>query len=139
MFKKIDMFVFWFGISSSIILALFAFLFGLLYGLSYINFDINTDEIGNYRNIICYIIFFFYKQKDKFFKIKYFFGYVIASFIVGRALNFLMIVFSIEKFAKIAKASETLSFFIILIILGSYLDGFLYQTFKEISYRKNNN
>lgn len=50
-----------------------------------------------------------------------------------------MIVFSIEKFAKIAKASETLSFFIILIILGSYLDSFLYQTFKEISYRKNNN
>ncbi len=68
MFKKIDMFVFWFGISSSIILTLFIFLFGLLYGLSYINFDIDTSKMGNYWNIICYIIFFFINKKISFLK-----------------------------------------------------------------------
>ena len=73
MFKKIDKFVFWVRINSIIILALFIFLYGILYGLSYINFDIDTSKIVNYMNIICYIIFFFYKQKDKFFKLKYFF------------------------------------------------------------------
>lgn len=139
MLKKIDKFVFWVRINSIIILALFIFLYGILYGLSYINFDIDTSKIVNYMNIICYIIFFFYKQKDKFFKLKYFLCYVIVSFIVGRAIDFLVIAFSIEEFIKIAKISESLSFFIISIVLESYLEGFLYQTFKEISYKRNNN
>ena len=66
MFKKIDMFVFWSGVSFNIIALVLSVLFSVLYG------EVDLDKIRNYGNVIFYIIIFLYKLKDKSFKIKYF-------------------------------------------------------------------
>ena len=59
MFKKIDMFVFWSGVSFNIIALVLSVLFSVLYG------EVDLDKIRDYGNVIFYIIIFLYKLKDK--------------------------------------------------------------------------
>ena len=98
----------------------------------------NLDKIKDYGNIIFYAIIFFYKLKDKSFKIKYFLGYVIISFIMGEIIGFIMKNFFVLAYKYISKIRirEIFLFTPIVTFLVCYLEGFLYQTFKKISYKK---
>lgn len=130
MFKKIDMFVFWSGVSFNIIALGLSVLFSVLYG------EVDLDKIRNYGNVIFYIIIFLYKLKDKSFKIKYFLGYVIISFITGKSIGFMTKVFSEQGYTNEVKMTEILSFAFVVTFLVCYLEGFLYQIFKKISHKK---
>ena len=125
MFKKIDMFVFWSGVSFNIIALVLSVLFSVLYG------EVDLDKIRDYGNII-----FLYKLKDKSFKIKYFLGYVIISFITGKSIGFMTKVFSEQGYTNEVKMTEILSFAFVVTFLVCYLEGFLYQIFKKISHKK---
>lgn len=57
MFKKIDMFVFYAGISFNVIVMILGILFLVFYG------EVDLEKIKNYGNIILYTIIFFYKIK----------------------------------------------------------------------------
>ncbi|WP_279119953.1 hypothetical protein [Fusobacterium varium] len=130
MFKKIDMFVFWAGISFNIIVLVLSVLLLVSYG------EVDLDKIKVYGNIIFYAILFFHKLKDKSFRIKYFLGYVIVSFITGKAIVFM--VNSISEQGSEGRVVEVLSFALVATFLACYLEGFLYQTFKKISHEKSN-
>lgn len=129
MFKKIDMFVFWLGISFNIIVL---FLGALLVFLG----KLNPNQVKYYGSIIFYAIIFFYKLKDKLFKIKYFFVYVFVSYILGEAIGYILnfLVVTISN----AGIKPTFSFILVVVVLNCYLEGFLYQTLKKISYEKDN-
>ena len=132
MFKKIDMFVFWAVISFNVITTILSILFLVLYG------EMNLDKIKDYGNIIFYAIIFFYKLKDKSFKIKYFLGYIIVSFLMGDAIGFVVRVLSVLRYTGKGGIREMVSFSLVVTFLICYLEGFLYQTFKKISHKKDN-
>ena len=132
MFKKIDMFVFWSGVSFNIIALVLSVLFSVLYG------EVDLDKIRNYGNVIFYIIIFLYKLKDKSFKIKYFLEYVIISFVIGEAIGFMLKVFFEQGHTSKVRMTEVFSFTLVTTFLGCYLEGFLYETFKKISHKKDN-
>lgn len=132
MFKKIDMYVFYAAISFNVIAAILGILFPVFYG------EVDLDKIKNYGNIIFYTIIFFYKLKDKSFKIKYFLGYIIVSFLIGDAIGFVVRVLSVLKYTGKGGIREMMSFSFVVTFLICYLEGFLYQTFKKISHKKDN-
>lgn len=129
MFRKIDMFVFWLGISFNIIVL---FLGALLVFLG----KLNPNQVKYYGTIIFYAIIFFYKLKDKLFKIKYFFVYVFVSYILGEAIGYVSN-FLVVTLSNIG-IKQTFSFILVVVVLNCYLEGFLYQTFKKISHEKDN-
>lgn len=51
MFKKIDMFVFWSGVSFNIIALVLSVLFSVLYG------EVDLDKIRDYGNVIFTLLF----------------------------------------------------------------------------------
>ncbi|WP_339007609.1 hypothetical protein LIY46_07850 [Fusobacterium varium] len=130
MFKKIDMFVFYATISFNVIGMILSVLFLAIYGV------VDLDKIEDYGNIIFYIIIFFYKLKDKSFKIKYFLAYVIIAFMMGDAIGFMVRIFSVLRYTSKAGIREVVSFTLVATFLTCYLEGFLYQYFKKISYEK---
>ena len=130
MFKKIDMFVFWAGISFNVIATILVILLPAFYE------EVDLDKIKNYGTIIFYTIIFFYKLKDKSFKIKYFLGYIIVSFLMGDAIGFVVRVLSVLRYTGKGGIREMMSFSLVAIFLTCYLEGFLYQSLKKISYEK---
>lgn len=82
------------------------------------------------------LLFSYINYKDKSFKIKYFLGYVIISFITGKSIGFMTKVFSEQGYTNEVKMTEILSFAFVVTFLVCYLEGFLYQIFKKISYKK---
>ncbi|MHD0317100.1 hypothetical protein [Fusobacterium sp. THCT1E2] len=130
MFKKIDMFVFWLGISFNVIVLILGILFLAFYG--------KMVETKYYGSIIFYTILFIYKLKDKTFKIKYFLEYVIISFVIGEAIGFMLKVFFEQGHTSKVRMTEVFSFTLVTTFLGCYLEGFLYETFKKISHKKDN-
>ena len=125
MFKKIDMSVFWVGISFNIIVP-------ILGALLVFHEKLNPSQVRYYGIIIFYTILFFYKLKDKLFKIKYFLIYVFVSYIIGVAIGLIL--------ASISNTGimRNLSLILTIIGLNCYLDGFVYQIFKKISHEKDN-
>lgn len=122
--------VFYAVISFNVIAMILGILFSVFYG------EVDLDKIKNYGNIIFCTIIFFYKLKDKLFKIKYFLVYVIIAFMMGDAIGFMVRIFSVLRYTSKAGVRETVSFTLVATFLTCYLEGFLYQSFKKISYEK---
>lgn len=123
MFEKIDMFVFWLGISFNAIEIILSVYFSVFYG------KINLNKIKNYGNIVFYTIIFFYTLNEKFFKIKNFLEYLVISLIIGETITFILKYFTKPNNANETTITERLSFFIVITFLICYLEGYLYQMF----------
>lgn len=141
MFKKIDMFVFWCAMILDVACLLLAVLFIVtfeIFGINKITMYIikNPERLFMYGQILAYFAIFIYTLKNKYFKIKYFLGYLISSIIISKAIGFLSNAFLVDNI-KSAKPVEFISILIVLVIGFAYLEGYLYQIFKNISYEKN--
>lgn len=88
---------------------------------------------GQILAYFCYIHLLYFK--NKYFKIKYFYRLSNSSIIISKAIGFLSNAFLVD--IKSAKPVEFISILIILVIGFAYLEGYLYQIFKNISYEKN--
>ena len=141
MFKKIDMFVFWCAMALNVAYLLFTTLFIVTFKIFGINkmtmyMIKNPESIFMCGQILAYFTVFIYTLKNKCFEIKYFLGYLISSIIISKAIEFLSNAFLVDKI-KSAKPGELISVLIITAVVSAYIEGYLYQIFKNLSYEKN--
>lgn len=124
MLKRLDIFVFW-TIIIIVPFVLIITVIGALLGCRI------RPEIVLPLTYSFYIIILFHFFNDNYFKLKYFLGYVFSSFIIDRILGIFVKKISFSLF------SSYIFSYIIIVVGMALLHSFLFQLFKEISYKRN--
>ncbi|MDU1911757.1 hypothetical protein [Fusobacterium sp.] len=124
MLKRLDIFVFW-TIIIIVPFVLIITVIGALLGCRI------RPEIVLPLTYSFYIIILFRFFNDNYFKLKYFLGYVFSSFIIDRILGIFVKKISFSLF------SSYIFSYIIIVVGMALLHSFLFQLFKEISYKRN--
>ena len=123
--KRIDMFVFIAGIVSTLI-AVVLMLIAINTG------DRELITIGKYITYGIGLVIFARFVQDEYFKFKYYFMYVVSNTIIGAFLETTSIFFRTKSLLG------AILFIITLGLIGAFVSAFLFQLFKEMSYKKMN-
>lgn len=123
MFKKMDKFVFYTTLLSWLSLLLL------------LAIAINTHDKWLFRNaehvsIPFGIAIFINFMNDKDFKILYYIGYILASSVINN-------IFQVISLSFIDGLASIMVLFLALGIISAFINGYLYELFKQKSYAKN--
>lgn len=127
--KRIDMFVFIAGIVSTLII------------IACMLIAINTNDtgiidIGKYITCGIGLVIFARFMQDEYFKFKYYLGYFICATIVSSILQGFGIMY--QGYIPNGNLAMLITIITIISLLESLARAFIFQCFKEMSYKKMN-